>query len=329
MSGLRAALIGYGAMGRNHARILSDLKEVDFVGIVDPRVRDARTKVYPNIEELLSQRIDYCVVAAPTAFHETIGLQLAAAGVHALIEKPLAPDTISAAHLAEAFEGAGLIGAVGHVERFNPALRQARSRMENGELGSILQIATRRQGPFPPRVTDVGVVMDLATHDIDLTAWLAQSKYARVAAQVGHRSGRAHEDLVSVTAWLANGTITNHIVNWLSPFKERVTVVTGENGAFVIDTLQADLTFYSNGIVPTEWEDVARFRGVSEGDVIRYAIRKPEPLRIQHENLRDAILGMEADIVTMRSGLDTVQVAETILKSATKHQTETINWSTK
>src|SRR5690606_23837436 len=114
----------------------------------------------------------------------------------------------------------------------NPALRALRSRLENGELGDIYQVATRRQGPFPNRVADVGVVKDLATHDIDLTAWVIQSTYARISAQTAHKSGRPHEDLISITALAANGTVINHLVNWLSPLKERLTVVTGERGAF-------------------------------------------------------------------------------------------------
>jgi hypothetical protein len=121
---------------------------------------------------------------------------------------------------------------------------------------------------------------------------------------------------VSIVGHLSDDTITNHIVNWLSPFKERVTVITGEKGAFVADTLHADLTFHANGIVPTQWDDVARFRGVSEGDVVRFAIPKPEPLKTEHENMRDAVCGLPSDIVTMRSGWQTVVVAEAILRSA-------------
>jgi predicted dehydrogenase len=260
-------------------------------------------------------------VAVETALHEEVGMQLAEAKVHALIEKPLAKDAAAAFRLATAFDEAGIVGAVGHIERFNPALQQARSRVEAGELGKILQITTARQGPFPARVSDVGVVKDLATHDIDLTAWVARSEFISVSAQVAHRSGREHEDLVSVVGQLADGTITNHVVNWLSPFKERVTVITGEKGAFVADTLHVDLTYHENGIVPTEWDGVARFRGVSEGDVIRYAIAKPEPLKIEHENMRDAVLGLPSDIVTMRSGLRTIEVAEAILESAATKST--------
>lgn len=320
MPSLRAGLVGHGAMGRNHARILADLEGVDFVGIVDPAAKNARANLYDSLDELIARNIDYCVVAVPTAMHQEVGLRLAEAGVHTLMEKPLARDILASCNLAEAYERAELVGAVGHIERFNPALREARRRMASGDLGRVLQITTRRQGPFPARIADVGVVMDLATHDIDLTAWVAQSPFVSVSAQVGHRSGREFEDLVSVVGQLADGTITNHIVNWLSPFKERVTVITGEKGAFVVDTLHADLTFHANGNVPTEWAEVARFRGVSEGDVIRYAIAKPEPLKVEHECFRDAVLGLPADIVTMRDGLATVQVAEAILRSAASDQ---------
>jgi predicted dehydrogenase len=269
-----------------------------------------------SVEELIGLGIDYCMVAVPTAFHEAAGLALAAAGVHAMIEKPLAPDVESATRLARAFEDAGLVGAVGHIERYNPALQEARRRLAAGDLGEVHQVATRRQGPFPARIADVGVVKDLATHDIDLTAWVTGQSYATVSAQTAHRSGREHEDLVSATCLLSGGTVANHLVNWLSPMKERVTIITGERGALVADTLTVDLTYYANGTVATEWDSIAGFRGVSEGDVTRFAIAKPEPLRTEHESFRDAVLGRESDIVTMRQGLATVAVAEAMLASA-------------
>ncbi len=321
MSGnLRAGLVGIGMMGRNHARVLREIEGVDLVGVADPagdrhRVAgDAR--VVGSVAELIDLGLDLAVVAAPTAFHLEAGLELAAGGVPTLIEKPLAPDTTSAEQLVAAFEGAGVVNAVGHIERCNPALRSLRERLSNGDLGEIYQVATRRQGPFPNRIADVGVVKDLATHDIDLTAWVLQSPYATVSAQISYRSGREHEDLISVTARMANGAVVSHLVNWLSPMKERLTVVTGERGAFVADTLQGDLTLHENGEVMTEWSTVQTFRGVSEGNVTRFAIPKPEPLRVQHENFRDAVLGHESDVITMREGLETVRVAEACLQSA-------------
>ena len=320
MAKLRAGLIGLGMMGRHHARVLRSLEGVELVAVADPGgdhygAADGM-EVLPDVESLIAVGIDYCMVAVPTASHDEVGLTLAAAGIHTMIEKPLARDVAGARKLAEAFEQSGLVAAVGHIERYNPSLQSLRTRLEAGELGEVYQIITRRQGPFPSRIADVGVVKDLATHDIDLTAWVAQQPYKSVAAQTAHKSGREYEDLVAVTGLLADGTVTSHLVNWLSPMKERVTVVTGDRGTFVADTLNADLTFHANGIVPTEWDDIARFRGVTEGDVIRYAIAKPEPLRTEHEAFRDAVLGRQADIVTMRQGLATVAVAEAVIESA-------------
>jgi len=226
---------------------------------------------------------------------------------------------VTSKELTKAFSDAGLVGAVGHIERYNPSLQEARRRLE--QIGSLYQVVTRRQGPFPARIADVGVVKDLATHDIDLTSWITNQPYASVSARTALRTGRVHEDLVAVVGTLKDGTITNHLVNWLSPLKERVTILTGEKGAFVADTLTADLTFYANGTVTSGWDEIAQFRGVSEGDVIRYAIAKHEPLRMEHEHFRDAVLGKPSDIVTMEQGLATVVVAEAIIESANTNST--------
>ena len=330
MTDLRAGLVGLGMMGRNHARVLASLDVVELVGIADPTggVSGAAphgVPVVPDLEALLALGVDYAVVATPTRFHLDLALALADAGVAALIEKPLTTDVASASRIAEAFADKGLIGAVGHIERYNPALQQARTRIAKGDLGEVYQIITRRQGPFPGRIADVGVILDLATHDIDLTAWVAQQPFRSVAAKTAHRSGRRHEDLVSITGELANGTVTNHLVNWLSPMKERVTVITGEKGTFVADTLTADLTYYENGIVQTEWSDVARFRGVTEGDITRFAFPKVEPLRLEHESFRDALLGKDSDIVTLEQATATVAVAVAVEESARSGRTVTID----
>lgn len=321
MANLRAGLIGLGMMGRHHARVLRSLPGVDLVAVADPGGDPhgvaGGLEVGADVGHLIDAGVDYAMVAVPTAFHEGVAVALAEAGVHAMVEKPLAPDVAAATRMAEAFASRGLVGATGHIERYNPALQSLRTRLEAGDLGEVFQVVTRRQGPFPARIADVGVVKDLATHDIDLTAWVTRSAFTSVAAQTAFRSGREHEDLVAVVGRLADGTVTSHLVNWLSPMKERVTIVTGERGAFVADTLTADLTFYANGTVETTWESVSRFRGVSEGDVVRFAIAKPEPLRTEHEAFRDAVLGLDADIVTMDQGLATVRVAEAVLEAAT------------
>ncbi len=328
---LRAGLVGLGMMGRHHARILGSLDGVELVAVSDP-MGDAHgvagdRPVFATVQELIAHGVDYAMVAAPTAFHEELGIALAEAGIHAMVEKPLAVDTPAAQRITAAFASRGLVGAVGHIERFNPALQKLRSKLDNGDLGDVYQIITRRQGPFPARIADVGVVKDLATHDIDLTAWVARSPFASVSARTVHKSGRVHEDIVAAIGQLENGIITNHLVNWLTPFKERLTIVTGERGTLVADTLTADLTYYANASVETEWDSVAAFRGVSEGDVVRYAFAKPEPLRVEHEAFRDAVLGLPGAserIVTMEQGLATVAVAEAMLKSAQTKETITL-----
>ena len=320
MADLRVGLIGLGMMGRHHARVVREVEGLELVAVADatgdPHNVAGGLPVLSDVHELIKAGIDAAVVAVPTGMHEEVGLALAEAGVHTLIEKPIAHSVEAGERLVKAFADGGVVGAVGHIERYNPALQSLRTRMANGDLGDIYQIATRRQGPFPARIADVGVVKDLATHDIDLTAWLAQSEYQTVSAQVALRSGRPHEDLVAATGRLANGTVTNHLVNWLSPMKERLTVVTGEKGAFVADTLTADLTFYANGVVTTEWDSVANFRGVSEGDVTRFAIQKREPLRVEHEKFRDAVLGRGMDVVTLQEGQNTLRTAEQLLTSS-------------
>jgi UDP-N-acetylglucosamine 3-dehydrogenase len=322
---LRAGLIGLGAMGRNHARILAGLDGVQLAGVADPaadkRAIPGGAALVETVEQLIDLGIDYAVVACPTAYHEQTGLTLAEAGVSALIEKPLAHTTEAARRLADAFASRGLVAGVGHIERYNPAIISLRTRLEAGELGEVLQVVTRRQGPFPHRIADVGVVKDLATHDIDLTSWVTGQSYRSITAQTVSRSGREHEDMLSAVGQLTGGAIANHSVNWLSPFKERAAVVTGDRGCFVADTLTADLTFYANGVEHTEWEALRAFRGVSEGDMVRYAIRKREPLLVEHEQFRDAVLGLEADIVDLEQGLATVVVSESMLRSASLGET--------
>ncbi len=322
---LRAGVLGLGVMGRHHSRVLNSLPGVEFVGVYDPAETVPEfiegKPVVRELEAFLDKSLDYCVVATPTVYHLEVGRVLAERGIHALIEKPVASDAESSRELVTLFAAAGLVGGVGHIERYNPALQSMRTRIEDGLLGEIYQIATRRQGPFPGRIADVGVIKDLGTHDIDLTAWVSQQSYVTVNARTAFRSGREHEDMVVAIATLSRGTIATHTVNWLTPFKERTTIVTGANGALVADTLTADLTYFENGLVQSSWPGVATFRGVSEGDVTRFALSKKEPLRTEHETFRDAVLsGDTSGIVTLEQGMAAVITAEKLVADGLTHR---------
>ena len=321
---LRAGVLGLGMMGRHHCRVLNSLDGIDFVGVYDPADGVPPSvegrPVTKELDEFLSG-LDYAVVATPTVYHREIGELLAGHGVHALIEKPVAHTAVASRELVELFRDASLVGGVGHIERFNPALQSMRTRLEDGLLGDIYQIATRRQGPFPGRIADVGVIKDLATHDIDLTAWVSQQSYLSVNARTTHRSGRPHEDMVVAIGTLSKGAIASHTVNWLTPFKERTTIVTGEKGALVADTLTADLTYFENGVGVSNWTGVSAFRGVSEGDVTRFALHKKEPLLAEHEAFRDAVLsGDTSHIVTLEQGADVVDIAEKLVADGLTHR---------
>lgn len=328
MTPVRMGVIGLGMMGRHHVRVLRAQADVDLVGacdpLGDPHGVTGDVDVHESLDALLAVGVDAVVVATPTEDHLEVGLRLAAAGVHALIEKPLAADVGSGRELLAAFEAAGLVAAVGHIERYNPSVRSLKERLAAGELGDLYQVSTSRQGPFPDRIRDVGVIKDLATHDIDLTSFVAGVGYASVSARVAHRAGRPHEDLVAAVGLLDDGTVTNHLVNWLTPTKERRIVVTGEGGCFVADTITADLTFFANSSVPTEWDAISRFRGVSEGDMVRYAIPKPEPLAVELAEFVAAVLGKDAEVVTAREGLVALAVAEAMSRAAERGTVEPV-----
>lgn len=328
---LRGAVLGLGMIGRHHARILQTHPEMELAGAVDPAgdrygaVRDPEL-VFPDIASLLAAPggpPDFAVVAVPTEEHLPAVRELAAAGVHVLVEKPLATDVVEARELIAAVRGAGLRGAVGHVERFNPALIEMRRRLREGQLGDIFLIGTERVGPFPDRVRDVGVVKDLATHDLDLVRWLGGAPVERVAAETQHRMGRVHEDVVLAVGRLENGRAFNCVVDWVTPTKVRRTRVLGERGMLVADTLTADLTFYANAQVPTGgWATVQAIRGVAEGDMTRYALQRREPLVVELEAFCALVRGDEdAPVVTLEEGLETVAVAEAVLESATSGET--------
>jgi predicted dehydrogenase len=285
--------------------------------------------VFGSLDELLARSaLDFAIVSVPTDLHLPVVEHLAAAGVSMLIEKPLAATGDEALRIVEICAGAGVSAAVGHVERFNPALQELRRRLLDGQIGRLFTASTIRSGPFPARVRDVGVVKDLATHDIDLVSWLSDSAIATIAAQTQHLSGREHEYLVLVVGALESGAAFSLAVDWVSPVKVRRARVLGERGMLEADTLSADLYFYENAEVGISWSATQQFRGVSEGNMTRYALPREEPLRVEHEAFLDLLDGrQDAEQVTLEQAVDIVQVAEAVIESARTGQTVSLSRS--
>jgi predicted dehydrogenase len=314
----RIGVVGLGYMGRNHARVLARLDGINFMGGADPAGDVHRAlgghPLYPSLEDLIDAGVEGVVLATPAEEHEKCSIRLAEAGVHTLVEKPMAKDLEGAIAIRDAFAATSLISAVGHIERFNPALQEMKYRLDQRCLGKVFSVATRRAGPFPLRTYETGVVRDLASHDIDIVHWLL-GRFATLTAELGHQIGAVREDLVEAVGRLEDDTVVSMSVNWLTPSKQRSVTVLGERGALIADLLTSDLTFYSNAAIPVEWEELARLKGVSEGDVTRYAIRKPEPLQSELEGFRDAIIGSpDAQIVTLEEGIDVMEIAEAMLR---------------
>lgn len=320
---LRGAIVGLGMMGRHHARLMQSSPRVAFAGAVDPQgdrhgaVREA-ADVHATLDELLELgRPDFAIVAVPTDEHLAVADTLACAGVHLLIEKPLAGSVREAERIIAVCRAAGVRAAVGHVERFNPALIELRRRTEGGQVGEVFLIGTERCGPFPDRVKDIGVVKDLATHDLDLVGWLGNSPIDIVAAQTVYKTGREHEDLVLATGRLKAGLAFSITVDWLTPTKIRRMRILGDRGMLVADTLTSDLTFHENGSVTSEWDSTQALRGVAEGNSTRYALHRREPLLVELEAFCDFVLGDESSpAVSLEEGLETVRCAERVLQSA-------------
>jgi len=316
---MRAALVGIGSMGANHARILQKLPDVELIAVVDPAGDPNKiltnVKVFREVADLIALSIDYCVIASPTASHKDNAIILIKEGISVLVEKPIAISVKEARELVDAARAHNVVGGVGHIERYNAALQEARKRILQGDLGEIFQVTTSRQGPFPGRIADVGVIKDLATHDIDLTSWLCSEPYTQISTFAAHRSGRPHEDLVSCSGLLGNSIVVNHVVNWLSPLKERRVTIVGEKCTFIVDTLNSELTIYKNGEFEVLHKEIAHFKGVKQGDIYQPAFQREEPLLSEHKAFRDRVRGLDAEIVTFESGLETLAVAEAMIES--------------
>lgn len=326
---LRVGVIGVGAMGRHHARVYWEMADVSLVGVADadPQTANAAARrygvpAYLEFQRLLDeQKPDAVSVAVPTLDHLAVALEVIDRGVHLLIEKPIAFDVQVGQQIIAAAERAGVVLMVGHIERFNPAIVALKAHLAAGELGRVFQISAQRQGPFPDRVRDVGVVIDLAVHDLDVMYYLTGSEVVRVYAETERRIHSSREDLLTGLVRLADGTVGSLAINWLTPTKIRELFVTGQCGMFRVDYLTQDLYFYENASANGNgWETLHMLRGVSEGRMIRHIVAKKEPLRAELEAFLAAVRGDAPVPVTGTDGLRAVALAQAVVTSGLEHR---------
>ena len=322
-SALRIGVIGGGSMGFNHARVLAEMEDVELVGVADPSAeararigRRLRAPTFADYREMIERARPHAVtVVVPTTLHYRVASDAIEAGCHVLIEKPIASSCDEGADLVVRAADKGVALSVGHVERFNPAVRELKRRIDAGELGTIFQVHARRVGPFPSRIRDVGVVIDLATHDLDVMRFLVDADVERVYAETAQRIHTEHEDLLSGLIRFTNGAIGVLDVNWLTPTKIRELSVTGERGMFVVNYLTQDLLFFHNDWAHRTWSPSGGQPTVSEGDSLKIRLDRQEALAAELEAFVQAVRGEAPLVVTGWDGLEALRLAEAIRQS--------------
>ncbi|MBX7194413.1 MAG: Gfo/Idh/MocA family oxidoreductase [Sandaracinaceae bacterium] len=324
---LKVAVVGAGSMGKNHARVLQTLPSAELVAVVDADLATARAvtrlhggKAFDRLEDALMSPLDAAIVAVPTQHHFDTTKALLAAGVHVLVEKPIAATVEEARELGAIAEREKRVLAVGHVERFNPAIQLLAKKLAEGALGRVFEVRARRVGPFPARIRDVGVALDLGTHDLDVMRFVVGAEIARVYAETKREIHTSREDLVSALLRFENDVVGVLEVNWLTPTKARELTVTGERGMFHVDYLTQDLYFYENAdAAPIGWQEMSVLRGVSEGSMTKLLVRKVEPLRTELETFLAAASGGDASrIVSPADGTRALELATAVTIAASE-----------
>ncbi len=311
---LRVAVIGMGAMGGNHARVYSELPDAELVAVADcdeSRLSDAPARAYGDYHRLLAEEtLDAVSIAVPTMRHLETALACIERGVPLLVEKPLAATVDEGERIQAAAEARGVPLAAGHIERCNPAVVELKRRLDAGEIGRVLQIRAVRVGPFHSRQRDIGVVHDLATHDIDVMRYLlgCEAERARAETQRGVRT--EYEDALLGLLRFENGVIGSLEVNWLTPVKQRTLAVGGDNGMFVANYISQELRFYDSAPAP----DPSPSNDAASATVID--VERQEPLRVELAAFLRAARGLALPLVGAADAIAAMRVAEALVESA-------------
>lgn len=323
---LRIVVVGAGLMGVNHARVVADSPDTTLVAVVDPQPAGESTAYrhraawHRSLDELDPASVDAAIVAIPTSSHAEIATILIGFGLPVLVEKPIAATLQEAQGLVDLAAERGVPLTVGHVERFNPAVNALQEKLSANEVGRVFQVHTRRLSPFPVRVGDAGVAFDLATHDLDIMCMLAGAPI-RISAEIDRQAHSKYEDLLAATLRFDSGVIGLLEVNWLTPTKVRQLTVTGERGMFVIDYLNQHLTLYENAHESESWRALDIFDGVTEGNVVRFAIPRVEPLRAQLDAFVKLVAGEPSRSVSPADGLRALSLALAVVEAGTRGET--------
>ncbi len=304
---LRLGVIGVGVMGSNHARVLAELPGVEFVGVADPDRRQASfvaqalgCSAVDDFSTLLDRGLDAVTIAAPTHLHHEIALACIARAIHVLVEKPIASSADEGRDIVGAARRAGVTLMVGHVERFNPAVAAIKDALRGED---ILSIAITRVGPFPPRMSNVGVVIDLAVHDIDLIRWFTDSEIIEVQPQLSSAIAE-REDIALLQFRTASGVLAHINTNWITPFKARTVHVATRKKYVLGDLLTRQVT------------ECFGFQPDGSYSMRHLSVGHGEPLRAELAAFVAAIRSGSSPAVTGEEGVASLEIAMRCLRRA-------------
>jgi len=256
-------------MGQHHARLYSQL-DCQLVGVADIDSRKAEeigrkygVSHYSDYHQLIG-KIDAVSIAVPTTLHHRVAMDFLREGVHCLVEKPISFSLNEADAMIDAAEQNRVKLAIGHIERFNPAVGKLKQIVDSGTLGQLLIISTRRVGPLIPRIRDVGVVIDSATHDIGVVKYLIGKEPLSVYSRVGSLIHPKEDHAILILNF--ENTTACIEVNWFTPHKVRTLVATGSAGIAYLDYIEQRVTYQNS-------------HNVADAGVL-----KAEPLKIELEN---------------------------------------------
>ena len=311
---LKVGVIGLGAMGKKHARVYSELPGVELVGVADvdyqltqSLAEKYHTVPFNNYKQLLKQRLDAVSIAVPTSLHKELGVEVARAAVNMLVEKPIAHTLEAAREIIKSAEENNLKLMVGHIERFNPAISVIKNAIEGAEV-SLIEIT--RIGPLPPRIKDVGVIIDLATHDIDLIRYLTGSEFKRIYSLTS-RNFVQYEDVAILLFEMANGVLARVTVNWLTPYKVReINIATKEK-------------YLKASLIDQKVVEYSRCSGNDSSLAKEISVPFCEPLKLELKAFIDSISNNTQPPISGEDGLKALEVAIQCLSNTIQMNSKT------
>ncbi len=321
---IKTAVIGCGAMGKNHIRNYAEMDETELVAVCDVNKKLAKKyskiyncNAYSNYMEMIEKEHPEIVsIVVPTALHKKVGLEVMSKGVNVLIEKPISPTVEEAKAIVKSSKKNNVKLMVGHIERFNPAVIEAKKRIDS--LGRIIEFDAIRTGPYVTRMSNSSVITDLTIHDIDTIRFLNNGAGIKELYAVVNSKISKKEDLFLGIAKYDNKQIAFFQTNRVTPKKTRELRIIGEKGMFVIDYLNQDLFLYENGYFkePISYTEV--LKGVLEGKMIKFHINKKEPLRQELEEFVKSVKEDREPLVTGEVATENLVIALKFLESAKK-----------